>query len=1007
MDDTTHSHEQPQASTSVLDPAASNPPSPPSALGQPGIAALAGVLGLVLLDLAIETFLAGSPVRWIAAGVVATCAALGVLLRRRLSAPAVAWSALFVLLGLVAVAAWMPNGTTAGVVVLRQPTSRVLAAVAVIGVVLASLTIARLKFLPLPGKAIVGLVALYGLWALTWGIILQTPYPALLHGQSSWQLLPFWLQGAFVGAVILVPAGLLAHLLAGRERVQQGQLGGWARQAVALALIVAVSSAGIPGSSTTVVSPATGAASAPADPGLRAYPAREATIGMPGGRPESYEQSVERVDRLTRLVQGLAGLVDPAAVDVAARAARNGTDVSANFAFVRDSIRFEPYAGVMRGAQGALIAASANALDRTLLLARLLESHGYKTRIAQGTLGGREVQSLVTAFVDGRSTSGKLPAAKVAEVVQQAGEAQMLQAADAVRSRGERVRDWVRARATADTATLRGAMGDATRWFRDGGFRKVQEQLASHYWLQVERDAAWVDLDSSFPGAQPGQRFAEASAFFEPSNLPDDLQHTVRVTMTAEYAEDGERSETTVLDATIPAPDLVTEHMRLTNEPVDLRKGGSLSAARRFRASLRVGQKSYEGSEYSLGGPAAPGAMPDLGGALFGGEAPAAKNLSALWLEVTPAGPGRTARAARRYLIDRVGTAARAKGGSGAALRDVPLERLPYLALGVYEILVMPAPYPEFMAHYLTCRSAIENEALLRRSLEVRFGRGSRSSLMAAAAKSRASVFSPALASLASSVSEYLDVQQGAGRLALQSPFVAMFTQAFVTESVLRDPVGKARARQGFDIMAPAAVPIGGNPEQRAERGLAYGAFLTDLELAMAMEIGPPGSAGVDNTSLAVEAGKRAGRSLAVLRNAGDETGIAGTPDALAAMRSDLQAGQVLVTLAQTKQEGTARDATWWRVDPDTGVGIGVNEHAEGQAMTEEQMFNFAATMAAAAWCEVKTAGKDLNEFGQLVGYTVCMVGWATGMIGVFATIPAAVVVGLAVGMLGDICDTN
>lgn len=152
------------------------PPAPP-AWRRTRDAAIAGLLMLLLVNLAVETFVAGAAVRWVAAALAAATVAAAGLAWRRYSAAAGGWTALFGFLTVLAVAAWVPGGTTSGVVLLGQPTSRILAAVAAAGVILAAATLGRLKFLALPGKAVVGLVALYALWALAWAIVLRTPYP--------------------------------------------------------------------------------------------------------------------------------------------------------------------------------------------------------------------------------------------------------------------------------------------------------------------------------------------------------------------------------------------------------------------------------------------------------------------------------------------------------------------------------------------------------------------------------------------------------------------------------------------------------------------------------------------------------------------------------------------------------------------------------------------------------------------------------------------------------------
>ncbi|MFO7544421.1 MAG: hypothetical protein R6W77_02890, partial [Trueperaceae bacterium] len=81
--------------------------------------------------------------------------------------------------------------------------------------------------------------------------------------------------------------------------------------------------------------------------------------------------------------------------EVDALAESLGPDLDSAFAFVREHIAFDPYAGVLRGADGALAARAGNAWDRALLLRALLEYHGHRTRLAMGELDDGAVDTLL------------------------------------------------------------------------------------------------------------------------------------------------------------------------------------------------------------------------------------------------------------------------------------------------------------------------------------------------------------------------------------------------------------------------------------------------------------------------------------------------------------------------------------------------------------------------------------------------------------------------------------
>ena len=115
----------PPAASSVTTTAA-----PAGRLSEIGAAGLTLVLWALLVDAAVETFLSGAPVRWWVAGIVAAYLGLAAVVWRA-SGDRFGWSrrataSLFVLLGVLALSAWMPDGLTHGVRMLKQPAGIVL-----------------------------------------------------------------------------------------------------------------------------------------------------------------------------------------------------------------------------------------------------------------------------------------------------------------------------------------------------------------------------------------------------------------------------------------------------------------------------------------------------------------------------------------------------------------------------------------------------------------------------------------------------------------------------------------------------------------------------------------------------------------------------------------------------------------------------------------------------------------------------------------------------------------
>src|SRR5205814_1823515 len=72
--------------------------------------------------------------------------------------------------------------------------------------------VARASFLPLAARIGIAAVALYGVSALVLSGRAGTPFGELLHGAGLGRPLPFWLHGAFLGAFLILPVGVLTHV---------------------------------------------------------------------------------------------------------------------------------------------------------------------------------------------------------------------------------------------------------------------------------------------------------------------------------------------------------------------------------------------------------------------------------------------------------------------------------------------------------------------------------------------------------------------------------------------------------------------------------------------------------------------------------------------------------------------------------------------------------------------------------------------------------------------------
>jgi len=169
------------------------------------------LLSLALLDTAVETFLSGAPVRLAVVVAVAIFFALLAIAWRRTQWTTRAIGSLLFFLVLLVGTAWLPGGLDRSIVLVRQPTSSVLAAITGLAVLAAGISLVRLP-MPLWFRSVGIALGVYGVAAFIFALIAHSQYTALFQGQSFWMRVPFWLQGAYVG-VAVIPLAIVTRLV--------------------------------------------------------------------------------------------------------------------------------------------------------------------------------------------------------------------------------------------------------------------------------------------------------------------------------------------------------------------------------------------------------------------------------------------------------------------------------------------------------------------------------------------------------------------------------------------------------------------------------------------------------------------------------------------------------------------------------------------------------------------------------------------------------------------------
>lgn len=394
--------------------------------------------------------------------------------------------------------------------------------------------------------------------------------------------------------------------------------------------------------------------------------------------PETFTRPEADVD-LGALMDAQLGLLDelpPEAWELDALAGSLGPEPATAFEFVRDHVAFDPYPGVLRGADGALAARAGNAWDRALLLRALLGSHGHVTRLALGELDDRAVDSLLAASV--RGAVAPLDPPDVASV--STFDVEEL----ATRAR----RDYALLTGALSAAGVADALGraDGPGASRAGAVvPDLRAAVRAHAWVQLEQpDGSWLDLDASLPEAEPGVALTVASAYVD--EVPDETLHRVVVRVLVETLADEELEESVSLEVPLTAVEAAAAELWLLFRPEQASGGVGLLGAvggKDWQPVLLIDDEALVGTTFPLRGSGGGGGFGGFFGGGGGGE-----QVTRVRLQLVAESPDGTERTADRILLDRVDPERRAAGEvTAGSLTPLPSEGAPPELLAVHNVL--------------------------------------------------------------------------------------------------------------------------------------------------------------------------------------------------------------------------------------------------------------------------------------------------------------------------------
>lgn len=580
-------------------------------------------------------------------------------------------------------------------------------------------------------------------------------------------------------------------------------------------------------------------------------------------------------------------------VTPAAFAQALGKDITRIFEFVRDNIAYEAYPGVLRGPRGTLLALAGNSADRAALLAGLLSEAGFRIRYAHGTLSDPVARDLV-----GSMWAGPVAQAPAADAGGGAGRA----FAAAAKRNFERLRDALKGIRLPEVP-----VGSSTE--------ALLAEARSHYWLQVEQNGRWVDLDPSFADAAVGKTSAAAAETFDA--LPDVLYHRVTVRVLAEVSDGSQAQTTELLTYSARAADLSATGVLLAHVPenwqgpvrnIQSALGAALSETGRTKPVLLVpGQPAVAGAAFpteikttGLGG---------IGGLLSGqGTREAVALATAEWIEFKFETPGGQSETVVRELFDLIGKAARAKG------HTLTPEELRGLAGGEQTAFLRGTSYNLF---FTTGR------------LDAAYVDGVQGAASPGGAEERGS--NAALRRLA--ISFYLVSDALFKRLRTQDGTVVTFYPDSPRVLIAQVAVQGQEGRLAIDLRRDHVRAVAAGPNRQAPMlaGVLRGAVNGTLEQALLDQVragavgAVPLRSTVSTSLLFAEAD--AGNVPARLFTSDPADLDPSVPgDAAARLREELRRGNYALALERSIEVAGVPRYGWWRIDPRTGETVAVTD---------------------------------------------------------------------------------
>lgn len=617
---------------------------------------------------------------------------------------------------------------------------------------------------------------------------------------------------------------------------------------------------------------------------------------------------------------------------------------------IHQTVRFEPYKGVLRGAQGTLGSGGGNAIDQALLTAVLLADAGYEAELRGVTLTDEQVALLLREL-----DAGSVAPASLGQTAPELGlDIDMAQVEQELAAEIALLESDVE-RVDALLAALTPASTDAGAMLADAA--------REYHWVAYRFSAndAWAEAHPVFGADVPAEFLNLQAAEVFTDRIPEELQHRFRFEVFIERRLGDELVVAPVMDAwERPVANMYGVALTYANVPdgaesvQDVGDVEALMAATNFFYPMLEGDVPPGGQAFDMLGSLVPpdaanspfaavfqsvsGALAQGVGALgsigFGSDPDPeptgdAVSLTAQWFEFTFMAPGEEPVTHRRMVVDRLGAEARAAGT--VRLNPEVSEKDAFAALAsAHTLMLDPGRYAEAYVQDRSLESVISMRELVDRALVCAL-EGTQPPEMTTAQSDLEAPLAPLTLFAA-----FGDAPEGNDLISYRpAPAMVIMSQRIDGTHSQVDVVANPRwslavGEEGVTFDA-AANRRAGVWETRME----------ELPLAAAGAAVTPAFAALEGVQSA------AGLRLIGAHELAAVNALELPFEARAAMADDLANGYSVVLPAEASAQRVA-DVGWWRVHPVTGEALGRGGDGRGQSFAE-YLVSFEVSMAITA----------------------------------------------------------